>query len=335
MNIISDTRPNRLRRLILSLPIAGAGSQVLAQSAGAPSFPDRPLTLVVPFPAGGPADIVGRLYAQHLARIAGQNVVVDNRVGAAGVIGTQAVVAAAPSGHTILFGSTSTQVINELLIRKLPYDAARDLSLIGLVAIAPHLLAVRAGLAARTVEELVAAAKRDPGRLSFSSAGPGSIVQMGGELLKLRAGVDLLHVPYKGGGPATLAVLSGEADMTVNDLTTLRAHIESGKLRALAVAHDSRLPQLPAVPTFAEAGVQGMLSSTWWAISVPSKTPPEVRGALRALHERVVSDPDYTARLAAMACQPLVMDPARSATFINDEASKWRAVVSAAKIESQ
>jgi len=335
MKVSTVYHPSRLRRLALSLPLAGAGSRVFAQSGGAATFPDRPLAMVVPFPAGGPADIVGRLYAQHLARIAGQNVVVENRVGAAGVIGTQAVVAAPPSGHTILFGSTSTQVINELLIRKLPYDAARDLSLIGLVAIAPHLLAVRSGLAARTVAELVEAAKRDPGRLSFSSAGPGSIVQMGGELLKLRAGIDLLHVPYKGGGPATLAVLSGEADMTVNDLTTLRAHVDSGKLRALAVAHDSRLPQLPQVPTFAEAGVQGMLSSTWWAISVPSKTPPEVRASLRALHERVVTDPEYTARLAAMACQPLVKSPAQSASFIAEEADKWRAVVSAAKIESQ
>ncbi len=335
MNPKSFDSPSRLRRLTLALPIAGAWGQARAQSGASSAFPDRPLTLVVPFPAGGPADIVGRLYAQHLGRIAGQNVVVENRVGAAGVIGTQAVVAAPPSGHTILFGSTSTQVINELLIRKLPYDAARDLSLVGLVAIAPHLLAVRSGLPAQSVADLVAAAKREPGRLSFSSAGPGSIVQMGGELLKLRTGIDLLHVPYKGGGPATMAVLSGEADMTVNDLTTLRAHIESGKLRALAVAHSSRLPQLPNVPTFAEAGVQGMLSSTWWAVSVPAKTPPDVHAALRALHEKVVSDREYGARLAAMACEPLMMTPAQSASFISDEASKWRAVVTAAKIESQ
>jgi tripartite-type tricarboxylate transporter receptor subunit TctC len=326
---------SRLRRLTLALPLVGAWGQSSAQGAATPAFPDRPLTLVVPFPAGGPADIVGRLYAQHLGRIAGQNVVVENRVGAAGVIGTQAVVAAPPTGHTILFGSTSTQVINELLIRKLPYDAARDLSLVGLVAIAPHLLAVRAGLPAQSVAELVAAARREPGRMSFSSAGPGSIVQMGGELLKLRAGIDLLHVPYKGGGPATLAVLSGEADMTVNDLTTLRAHIDSGKLRALAVAHNSRLPQLPNVPTFAEAGLQGMLSSTWWAISVPAKTPPDAHAALRVLHEKVVTDRDYIARLASMACEPLVMSPAQSASFISEESTKWRAVVSAARIDPQ
>jgi len=327
--------PSALRRLALSLPVVGAGGLAFAQTAATPAFPDRPLTLVVPFPAGGPADIIGRLYAQHLGRLAGQNVVVENRVGAAGVIGTQAVVAAQPTGHTILFGSTSTQVINELLIRKLPYDAARDLSLVGLVAIAPHLLAVRGGLPAQSVSDLIGLARREPGRLSFSSAGPGSIVQMGGELLKLRAGIDLLHVPYKGGGPATGALLSGEADMTVNDLTTLRPHLDSGKIRALAVAHASRLPQLPAVPTFAEAGVQGMLSSTWWAISVPSKTPNDVRVALRALHERVVADPDYVARLASMACEPLAMSPAQSATFITEEATKWRSVVTAAKIESQ
>ena len=335
MDFKSVIRPSATRRLAIAFLVASAAGAVASQPVASSAFPDRPLTLVVPFPAGGPADIIGRLYAQHLARLAGQNVVVENRVGAAGVIGTQAVVAAAPTGHTILFGSTSTQVINELLIRKLPYDAARDLTLVGLVAIAPHLLAVRAGLPSQSVTELVTLARRDPGRLSFSSAGPGSIVQMGGELFKLRAGIDLLHVPYKGGGPATIAVVGGEADMTVNDLTTLRAHLDSGKLRALAVAHRARLPQIPDVPTFDEVGIPGMQSSTWWAVSVPSKTPPEIRAALRSLHERVVADRDYVARLASLASEPLVMSPSESVAFIAEEAAKWRAVVAAARIESQ
>ncbi len=333
-------RSRPARRFALALAATGlvawldAGvPAALAQPAAA--YPDRAITLIVPFPAGGPADIVGRLYAQHLSRVSGQQVVVDNRVGAAGVIGTQAAASAVPSGHTVLFGSTSTQVINDLVIRKLPYDSANDLSLVGLVAIAPHILAVRQTLPASDVAALVAQARQHPGKFSFSSAGPGSIVQMGGELFKYRAGIDLLHVPYKGGGPATLAVLSGEADMTVNDLTTLKAHLDSGRLRALAVAHPTRLALLPGVPTFAELGIPGMVSSTWWAISVPSRTPPPVQTILRSLHDRIVSDPDYEARLAAMATEPLRLSLPQSAAFIAEEAQKWRAVVSAAKIEAQ
>jgi tripartite-type tricarboxylate transporter receptor subunit TctC len=298
-------------------------------------FPNRPITMIVPFPAGGPADIIGRLYAHYLARLSGQPVIVDNRGGAAGVIGMQVAAHATPNGYTILFGTTSTMVINELTMKNLPYDTARDFTQIGLVAIAPHVLAVRASLPAKTPAELIALAKKDPGKYTFASSGTGGIVQMGGELFKYRSGIDILHVPYKGGGPATLALLAGEVDMTVNDLTTLKSFFESGKLRPLAVAHTSRLKHLPNVPTFAELGMPNLTSSTWWDIAVPAKTPADIQARLKEFHAKIIANPEYVARLADTGSEPLVMTPAQSAAFIQNEVQKWKAVVTAAKIQPE
>jgi tripartite-type tricarboxylate transporter receptor subunit TctC len=312
---------------------------LLTFCAGSPSalaadeYPDRPIRMIVPFPAGGPADIIGRLYAQHLSSMSGQSVVVDNRAGAAGVIGTQAGARATPDGYTIMFGTTSTLVINELTMKNLSYSTARDFSQIGLVAIAPHVLAVRDSLPAKTAPELIALAKKDPGKYTFASSGTGSIVQMGGELFKYRTAIDILHIPYKGGAPATLALLSGEVDMTVNDLTTLKGALESGKLRALAVAHTSRLKPLPDVPTFAELGMPNIISSTWWGISVPAETPDEMQTKLKQLHAKIIVAPDYVARLAEMASEPLNMTPEQSTAFVQNEVQKWKAVTTAAKIQ--
>src|SRR5688500_8907595 len=226
-------------------------------------YPAKPIQMIVPFPAGGPADIVGRLYAQHLSAFVGQPVVTLNRDGASGSIGTAAAARATPDGYTLIFGTTSTMVVNPLVMKQVPYDFWKDFALIGLIANAPHLLAVRDGLPAKSAAELVAMAKRSPGKYTIASSGPGTIVQMAAELLKHETGADLLVVPFKGGQPATLALLSGEVDMIVNDLTTLKSHLASGKLRALAEAHASRLKPLPEVPTFAELGMPGVVSSTW------------------------------------------------------------------------
>src|SRR2546423_5253471 len=227
--------------------------------------------MTVPFPAGGPADIAGRLYAQHLSAIVGQPVVTLTRDGAGGSIGTAAAARAAPDGYTLVFGTTSTMVVNPLVMRDVPYDFWKDFALIGLIANAPHILAVRDGLPAKSATELVAMAKRDPGKYTIASSGVGTIVQMAAELLKLETGADLLVVPFKGGHPATLALLSGEVDMIVNDLTALKSNIASAKLRALAVAHASRLKLLPDVPTFAELGMPGVISRTWRGIGPPAK----------------------------------------------------------------
>ena len=296
----------------------------------ADTYPTRPLQMVIPFPAGGPADIVGRLYAQHLATLLGQPVATLNRDGAAGTIGTDAVARATPDGYTIVFGTTSTMAVNQVTMKNLPYDFTRDFSLIGLIANAPHILAVRDGLPVKSATELIALAKRNPGKYTFASAGTGTIVQMAGELFRHEAGIDLLHVPYKGGGPATLALLAGEVDMTVNDLSTLKANFASGKLRPLAVAHSSRLKLLPDTPTFSELGNPRIISSTWWGIAVPGKTPAEVQARLMAANSRIIADPDYVTRLAALAIEPLMLGPEQSAAFIAAEVRKWKRIAAAA-----
>jgi len=304
-----------------------------ACAAVAEDYPTKPVRMIVPFPAGGPADIVATIYGQHLSGILGQPIVKLNNDGASGSIGTAAAARAAPDGYTLIFGTTSTMVINPLVMKNLSYDFWKDFALIGLIASAPHLLAVRAGLPAKSATDLVAMAKRAPGSHTIASSGPGTIVQMAAELFKQKAGIDLLVVPFKGGQPAMLALLSGDVDMIINDLTTLKSNLASGKLRALAVAHESRLQVLPDVPTFAELGLPGVVSSTWWGIGVPVKTPEPVQAQLREATAKILADPDYVSRLAAMAVEPLVMTPEQASAFVAAEVRKWKSVAAAAKIQ--
>ena len=308
------------------------GASVPIAFAQAP-YPNRQLQLIVPFPAGGPTDIVARLYAQQLSKLAGQPVVVENVSGAAGIIGTQNAARAEPNGYTILFSTASTGVINQVIMKNLPYDFQKDFSMIALIANAPHLLVVNANLPVKNLAELIALAKQNPGKLSFASAGAGSIVQMGGELFKYQSGIDILHVPYKGGAPATMAVLKGEVDLIVNDLSTFKAQIEDGKLRALAAAHTSRLKPIPQVPTFIELGMPEMVSSSWWGIAVPVKTSADIQAKLRAWNDIIIANPDYVARLADMAIEPLQMTPTQTQQFLQSELKKWQAVAARANIQ--
>jgi len=312
--------------------IACVAALLTATVAMAQDYPSRPVRMINPFPAGGPADFVGRHYAQHLAEVWGNPVVTDNRTGASGIIGTEIAVRSAPDGYTLLFGSTSTFAINALLMKKLPYDVSRDLDLVGLVAIAPHVLAVRADLPARDVKELIALAKKQPGKLTFASAGPGTIVHMAGELFKHQAGVNIVHIPFKGGGAATIGLLAGEVDMVVNDLSAVLVHVKSGKLRSLAAAHPRRLQPLPDVPTFAEAGLPGVESSTWWGMAVPVKMPRALMARIKAAHDQVLARPAYGERLAVLAMEPLALSGAPGAAFIKREIEKWRKVVTAANV---
>jgi tripartite-type tricarboxylate transporter receptor subunit TctC len=304
-----------------------------AQAQTPAPYPSRQLQLIVPFPAGGPTDIVARLYAQQLSKLAGQPVVVENMAGAAGMIGTQNAVRAEPNGYTILFSTASTSVINEVVQKKVPYNFQRDFSMIGLIADAPHLLVVGPTVPVNSITELIALAKKDPGKLSYSSAGTGSIVQMGAELFRTKTGTDLMHVPYKGGAPATLAVLRGEVTLNVNDLSTFQAQIAEGKLKPLAVAHTSRLKPLPNVPTFAELGMPEIVSSSWWGIAVPVKTPAAIQTKLREWNQKIVTSPEYVARLAEMAFEPMNMTPEQTKTFIAAEITKWQTVAKAANIQ--
>jgi len=324
--------PARGRHVGLGWALLVAGAFLPSFATAAEEFPARPVRLVVPFAAGGPADLVGRVFGQGLTEVWGKQVVVDNRGGASGVIGTDTALKANPDGHTILFGSTSTFAVNTILFRKLPYDFLRDAAQIGLVAVAPHVLAVRANLPAATLADLIAAAKKQPGKLGNATPGPGTIVHLSGELMKHQLGVDVLAIQFKGGGPATLGVLSGEADMVLNDLSTLQSHVRSGRLRVLATAHTARLPQLPEVATFAELGHPGVVTSTWWGVAVPVKTPPEILRRIKAAYDQVIARPEYKARLGELAIEPLSLSPEESTAFIRRETEKWGKVARDAKV---
>jgi len=317
----------------LAASIASVGLiHVAAQAQTSAPYPSRQLQLIVPFPAGGPSDIVARLYAQQLSKLAGQPVVVENMAGAAGIIGTQNAVRAEPNGYTILFSTASTSVINAVIQKKLTYNFQNDFSMIGLIADAPHLLVVGPSVPVNSITELITLAKKEPGKLSYSSAGTGSIVQMGAELFRTKTGIELMHVPYKGGAPATQAVLSGEVTLNVNDLSTFQAQIKEGKLKPLAVAHTTRLKPLPNVPTFTELGMPEIVSSSWWGIAVPVKTPAAIQTTLREWNQKIVTNPEYIGRLADMAFEPINMTPEQTKEFIAAEIQKWQAVAKAANI---
>ena len=318
----------------LAASVAGIGLIHSAAYAQSPApYPNRQLQLIVPFPAGGPTDIVARLYSQQLSKLAGQPVVVENMAGAAGMIGTQNAVRAEPNGYTILFSTASTSVINEVVQKKVPYNFQRDFSMIGLIADAPHVLVIGPSVPANNVAELIALAKKEPGKLSYSSAGTGSIVQMGAELFRTKSGIELMHVPYKGGAPATMAVLRGEVSLNVNDLSTFKSQIAEGKLKPLAVAHTSRLKPLPDVPTFIELGMPEIVSSSWWGIAVPTKTPAAIQTKLREWNQQIVTNPEYIARLADMAFETINMTPEQTKAFIDAEIKKWQTVAKAANIQ--
>ena len=294
---------------------------------GTVDYPSRPVRLIVPVPAGGPTDIVGRLYAEKLASVWGRPVVVDSRPGASGIIGVDIAAKAAPDGYTILFGSTSTFAVNNLVMKKLPYDIERDFALIGLASNGPHVLMVRSGFPAKTAADFIALAKKSPGKLKYGSSGTGTIIQMSAELFKLETGTDITHVPYKGGGPSVIALLGGEVDMIQNDLSVVLPHVKSGRGVGLAAAHTARLAPLPDVPTFAEVGYPGVVASTWFGIAVPAKTPADVRARIATAYRSVVTSAEYREKLAVLAMEPLVLDQRQTSEFLKREIAKWRKVV--------
>lgn len=299
-------------------------------------YPTRPIRIVVPFPPGGPTDVVGRIVAQGLGEaLGGKPTVVENRGGAASVIGTEAVVRSPADGYTLLFGSNSTFAVNTALMPNLPYVVDRDLDLLALVAEGPQVLVVRANLPARTVPELIAQAKAQPGAFTFASTGPGGIIHVAGELFRHHAGVELLHVPYRGGGPAVTALMSGEVDMMVNDLSPMLPAIREGRLRALAVAGPSRVPQLPDVPTFAELGLPGVLTASWFGLAAPSGLPAPVRARLVGAVGILLANPAYRRRLEAAGLDLPSVPPERARDFIRAEAAKWTDLARAASIRME
>ncbi len=310
-----------------ALGTLGAIAALFASPAFAQSFPAKPFRLVVPFPAGGPTDIVARPFAQLLNESSGQQVIVDNRGGAGGSIGADVVAKAAPDGYTLLVGTVGTNAINPALYRKLPYDAFKDFTPLGLLASAPVAVVVNPQAPYGSIAELIAAAKKAPGSINFGSAGNGSPGHLTGEMFARAAGVELRHVPYKGSAPAVADLLGGQILLMFDPVQSVLQHIRAGKLRALAVSSDQRSAVLPQVPTLNESGLKGFESTAWWALFAPAGLPPAIATRLSADTRRIVELPAFRDRLLEIGVQTPSGPAAGFAEFQRAEIAKWAKVV--------
>ena len=320
----------RLRSLISM--IAGL-LLALTHAATAQQYPTKPIRLVVPFPPGGSNDILARAIATPLGERLGKQVIVDNRGGAGAVLGTEIVATAPKDGYTLLINSL-THAINPWLY-KLPFDPIKDFAPISMVASGPDVLVVHPELQANSVNELIALAKAKPGQLQYASAGIGTFTHMGGELFKLAAGVNLLHVPFRGGGPALIDVLGGHTKIMFSNLNAAMPHIRSGKLRALGVGGTARSSLLPDVPTIAEAGVPGYEANNWWGVLAPAGTPTAIVERLHREIDVVQSSPDLQKHIAAEGAEVVRMSSAEFGDFLAREMKKWERVVKGGQIKAE
>ena len=291
------------------------------------AFPDRPLRLIVPFPAGGAADYMARGMAQRLGAEIGQQVIIDNRGGGGGIPAVEAAARAPADGYTLLFATMGTQAINPALYSKLRYDPVRDFAPISLTHVTPRVLVVHASVAAKSVAELIALAKAQPGKLTYGSAGSGSSSHLSGALFSTMAGVDMLHVPYKGSAPLATDLLAGRLDMTFDSFTVYEEHIKSGRVRALGVTSKDRLSALPNVPSIAEAGLNGYDVSNWLGLLAPAGTPKDVIATLHAALGRAMATPALRRQLAALGIEPVVGTPEEFAALLRAELPKWAEIV--------
>lgn len=324
-NLGSSVRRARLAvRLLLA---AAACLSFGAASAVAQDYPARPITMVVPFPAGGTTDILGRVVANVLAAELGQSIVVQNVAGAGGNIGTTTVAQATPDGYTILMGTVGTHAINPSLYRDMPFDHIGDFTPISRVATVPNVLVVNPNQPFATVPELIAYAKERPSEILYGSSGNGTSIHLSAELFKVQAGVNMTHVPYAGSGPAVVALMGNEVALMFDNLPSSIAQIRSGALRAVAVTPATRSPSLPDVPTIAEAGLAGFEATSWFGLFVPDATPPEIVERLNAAVVAVLAKDETRELLAEQGAEPVSETSAAFATFIEAETAKWAAVV--------
>jgi tripartite-type tricarboxylate transporter receptor subunit TctC len=313
--------------------LAGLAALGLPRAAHAQGLSNRTITIVVPYPPGGPIDTLARVIAQEAATNLNQPIVVENRPGGSGTIGSNAVARAEPDGHTLVLGTNQTHATNQSLIKNCPYDAVRDFAPVAGIAAMPHVLVVRKSLAASSVADVVAMAKAKPGSLTFGSTGNGSGAHLAGELFKTRAGIDMLHVPFKGLSPMLTELLADRIDLSIAPLPGLIGQqIETGTVRALGVARAERSPQLPNVPTFAEGGAAGVEADAWSALFAPAKTPPEVVNRLYRAVAAALSKDSVRARLAQQGIPIALKPPAEISAMLPGEVAKWAAVIKLANV---
>jgi tripartite-type tricarboxylate transporter receptor subunit TctC len=306
---------------------------LLPPLSAAEDFPAKPIRLIVPFPPGGPNDIIARVIGQRMSEIVHQPIVIDNRGGQAGVLGTDAVAKSAPDGYTIGIVSASALSISPTM-EKVAYDVARDFAPITLVATVPEMLVVASSVPARDMKELVALAKAEPGKLNFASAGTGGITHLAGELFKLTAKIDIVHVPYRGAAPAINDLLGQQVQMAFLDLPVILPHIKAGTLRAVALGAKERVPTAPDVPTTAEVGMPDILIENWYGMIAPAATPPAIVAALNRVATEAMTDPAVKEKLADQGLTLAPQTPEQFRAYIASETRKWANVIKDAGVET-
>ena len=326
------TQMNPMKRLIAAgLTLAAA---TLALPALAQGYPSKAIRLVAPFPPGGSVDVVGRLLATKLSESMGQQMVVDNRSGASGVIGTEVVMNAPPDGYTLLI-NTIPFVTNQFLMPRAPYDPRRDFVSVSLVASSPSLVTVHPSVPARSIQELIALAKSKPGQLYYSAAGVGTNPHIAGELFNLLADVNIVAVQYKGGGPADTALIAGEVTATFGNISQEIAFVKAGRMRALAVTGTKRNPAMPELPTVAEAGVPGYEFETWYVVAAPKGTSRSIVDALNSQIRKVLSAPDQVKFWEERGLTVIASTPEEAAAHLEREQKKWQRVIKERGIKAE
>ena len=301
-------------------------------TASAQNYPSKTVRIIVPYPAGGTSDILSRLLSPKLNEAFGQSVIVDNRPGANGNIGADLVAKSGPDGYTLLLADLGALAISPS-IYKLPFDPAKDLAPVTMVAYSPHLLAVHPSVPVKTTQELIALARSKPGRMNFAVSSIGGAPHLAGELFKIAADIDMLHIPYKGSGPAVVDVASGRVQVMFDAAPSLLPHIQSGKLRPIAAASAKRNPLAPNVPTFGERGFKGMEILIWYGMLAPAATPPVVLARLNAALRKVLDAPDVQQRFAEQGTLSAGNTPAEFASFMRDDYLRWGTVIKQARVK--
>lgn len=311
----------------------GTIALILAEPAGAQDFPNKPIKLIVPFPAGGPNDIIARTLGQRMSELLNQPVLIDNRAGAGGMLGTDAVAKAEPDGYTIAITSAGALAISSSLQEKVPYNPLKDFAHITLVAKVPELLVVATSVPASNMGELIALAKSKPGQLNFASSGAGSMPHLAGELLKLTAKIDIVHVPYRGAAPAVNDLLGQQVQMVFLDLPVLLPQVQAGKLKAIAIGSTERALALKDVPTTTEVGLPQIQAENWYGMVAPRGTPPAVVAKLHQAAVDAARSPDVKDKLASQGAILVAGTSEEFAAYIKNEIDKWAKVVAAAGIK--
>lgn len=314
--------------------LAGLSVLLAPTLAIAQDFPTRPIRLIVPFPPGGPNDIIARVIGQRMSELTKQPVVIDNRGGQGGVLGTDAVAKAVPDGYTIAISSAGALAISPGM-EKVAYDTLKDLAPVTLVATVPEMLVVANNVPAHDMTELIALAKAQPGKLNFASSGPGSLPHLAGELLKLTAGIDLVHVPYRGAAPAVNDLLGQQVQMAFLDLPVLLPQIRAGALRGIAIGSTQRAPTAMEVPTTAEVGMPDLRVENWYGMVAPAGTPPAIIAALNRIATEAMRDPAVKEKLASQGAELIGDTPEHFRRFIETEIAKWAKVINDAGVATE